>query len=207
MEGPERYSPQGEIHAYVRHVVERFGLEPFIQLQTKVTAASFDETSARWTVETEGGETFSARSTWCSVPGGSTPRRSRVSRAWRASVATWYQTADWPKEGVDLGGKRVGVIGTGSSATPLIPIVAEQASQLLRLPAHCQLRHAGAQRPRRRPSRTRRGRRTTPNADSARSTPSPATTSCRRLGAGRDLSAAGARRGVRTPAGASVAST
>ena len=44
---------------------------------------------------------------------------------------TWYHTADWPKEGVDLGGKRVGVIGTGSSATQLIPIVAEQASELL----------------------------------------------------------------------------
>jgi cation diffusion facilitator CzcD-associated flavoprotein CzcO len=43
----------------------------------------------------------------------------------------WFHTGDWPREGVDLAGSRVGVIGTGSSGTQLIPIVAEEAEHLV----------------------------------------------------------------------------
>jgi cyclohexanone monooxygenase len=42
----------------------------------------------------------------------------------------WYHTGDWPHEGVDFTGKRVAVIGTGSSAVQSIPLIAEQASHL-----------------------------------------------------------------------------
>ena len=41
-----------------------------------------------------------------------------------------YHTGEWPHEGVDLTGKRVAVIGTGSSAIQSIPIIAKQASSL-----------------------------------------------------------------------------
>jgi cyclohexanone monooxygenase len=51
-----------------------------------------------------------------------------------------YHTAHWPHEGVDFTGKRVGVIGTGSSGVQSIPVIAEQATDLTvfqRTPAYC----------------------------------------------------------------------
>src|SRR5271165_5020481 len=42
----------------------------------------------------------------------------------------WYHTGQWPHQGVDFSGRRVGVIGTGSSAIQSIPVIAEQAAHL-----------------------------------------------------------------------------
>ena len=42
----------------------------------------------------------------------------------------WYQTGQWPHEGVDLAGRRVGVIGTGSTGIQAIPVLAETAGHL-----------------------------------------------------------------------------
>ena len=62
--------------------------------------------------------------------------RARRSRASRRFAGTSYHTGHWPHEGVDFTGQRVGVIGTGSSAIQSIPLIAEQAAHLYRLPAH-----------------------------------------------------------------------
>ena len=58
----------------------------------------------------------------------------------------WYHTARWPAGGVELAGKRVGVIGTGSTGIQLIPQLAKQAEHAARVPADGQLQHARAQR-------------------------------------------------------------
>ena len=58
-----------------------------------------------------------------------------------------YFTSRWPHEGVDFTGKRVGVIGTGSSGIQSIPLIAEQAAAADRLPAHAELLDPGPQRP------------------------------------------------------------
>ena len=59
----------------------------------------------------------------------------------------WYHTGQWPHEGVDFTGRRVGVIGTGSSAIQSIPMIAKQAVSPPRVPAHAELQHPRAQRP------------------------------------------------------------
>ena len=57
----ERYASQPEILAYINHVVDRFDLAKDIQLNTRVTGATFNEESNRWLITTEQGETFSAK--------------------------------------------------------------------------------------------------------------------------------------------------
>ena len=74
-----------------------------------------------------------------------------------------HHTAHWPHEGVDFTGKRVAVIGTGSSGIQSIPIIAEQADAALRLPAHPELQCPGGQPAADRRGGRRRSRPTTPS--------------------------------------------
>jgi cation diffusion facilitator CzcD-associated flavoprotein CzcO len=125
----ERYSPQAEILAYLDHVADRFDLRRDIQLDTRVEHADFDEASSRWTVATSDGNRWSARffimATGClsttNFP--SFPGQENFG-------GTIYHSGRWPHEPVDFRGKRVGVIGTGSSAIQMIPILADDAAHL-----------------------------------------------------------------------------
>ena len=125
----ERFSAQPEILRYADHVADRFGLRPFIRLDTRVTAARFDEHLHRWTVETEQGERFEApfciMATGC-LSAGRTPELPGLADF----KGETYHTADWPADGVELAGKRVGIVGTGSSGIQAIPELARQAEHL-----------------------------------------------------------------------------
>ena len=126
----ERFAPQPEILRYANHVADRFDLRTDIRFDTRVQSAQFDEPSARWTVRTDRGDVVTGQylvmATGClsstnmpAFPGlGSFQGKS-------------YHTGAWPHEPVDFTGKRVGVIGTGSSAIQSIPIIAKQASELV----------------------------------------------------------------------------
>jgi cation diffusion facilitator CzcD-associated flavoprotein CzcO len=126
----ERYSTQPEIEKYANHVADRFGLRKDIQFNTRVTAADFDEAAERWRIETDQGDRVSARflvmATGC-LSAANLPDIPGI----ESFEGEWYHTGQWPKEGVDFTGKRVAVIGTGSSAIQSIPIIAQQASQLV----------------------------------------------------------------------------
>jgi cyclohexanone monooxygenase len=125
----ERFATQPEILAYLQHVAERFDLRRGIRFNTRVTSAVFDEASAIWTVTTEAGDSLKAR--FCVMATGSisAPRLPDI-----PGIADFrgemHHTSRWPKEGVDFAGKRVAVIGTGSSGIQAIPCIAEAASQL-----------------------------------------------------------------------------
>jgi cation diffusion facilitator CzcD-associated flavoprotein CzcO len=125
----ERYATQPELMAYLNHVADRFGLRPDIQLETRVTAAHFDEKANRWTVTTDTGETVTAR--YCVMATGvlSVPNEPAFEGMETFKGPSWH-TGRWPREGVDFTGQRVGVIGTGSSAIQSIPVIAEQAAQV-----------------------------------------------------------------------------
>ena len=126
----ERFAPQPEILRYANHVADRFDLRTDIRFETRVQSAQFDESSARWTVRTDRGDVVTGQylvmATGClsstnmpAFPGlGSFKGQS-------------YHTGAWPHEPVGFTGKRVGVIGTGSSAIQSIPIIAKQASELV----------------------------------------------------------------------------
>ena len=126
----ERYAAQAEILAYARHVADRFDLRRDIRFGTRVLGADFDEQTSRWLVRTDGGDLgYSARFLVLA-----TGTLSALNAPAFAGLDTFtgdtYHTARWPEAGVDLTGKRVAVIGTGSSAIQAIPIIAEQAAEL-----------------------------------------------------------------------------
>jgi cation diffusion facilitator CzcD-associated flavoprotein CzcO len=125
----EKFSAQAEILEYTEHVVDRFDLASDIQLNTAITKLDYDDDSNRWEVETNHGETISAR--WVLLATGllSVPAPPPFPGL-DSFGGKWYQTSRWPKEPVDLKGKRVAVIGTGSSGVQTIPVIAEQAAQL-----------------------------------------------------------------------------
>src|ERR1700748_2499561 len=125
----EKYSPQPEILAYANHIVDRFGLRRDIVFDTRVTATTWDERAKRWQIETDRGDNVSAKFCIMAVGCLSAPNRPKFPGI-EGLQAPVYHTGEWPHEGVDFTGQRVGVIGTGSSAIQSIPIIAEQASQL-----------------------------------------------------------------------------
>ncbi len=128
-EWKERYAPQAEILQYAQHVVERFDLGGDIQFDTRVSAAHFDDSAGHWSVTTQAGETLTAR--YCIMATGCLSAANDPDFPGRDSfTGNWYHTGRWPHTGVDFTGKRVAVIGTGSSAIQSIPIIAEQADHL-----------------------------------------------------------------------------
>jgi len=126
----ERYASQPEILRYVEHIADRFDLRRDIQLETRVTAARFDERASRWQIETDRGDQVSAR--FCIMATGCLSSAQIPAFPGLESFAgTTYQTSHWPHSEVDFTGQRVGVIGTGSSAIQSIPIIARQVASLV----------------------------------------------------------------------------
>jgi cyclohexanone monooxygenase len=128
-EWTERYSTQPEILSYVNHVADRFDLRKDIRFETRVTSAAFDEDAARWHVGTDRGDAFSAQFLIMATGCLSLPKKPEFPGL-DDFRGDWYHTGAWPHEGVDFAGKRVGVIGTGSTGIQSIPIIARQAERL-----------------------------------------------------------------------------
>ena len=125
----EKYAPQSEILSYANHVADRFDLRRHIVFDTRLTAATFDEVENCWRVETDRGDKVSAKFCIMAVGCLSAPNRPHF-KGLEDFQGPIYHTGEWPHEGVDFTGLRVGVIGTGSSAIQSIPIIAQQASAL-----------------------------------------------------------------------------
>jgi cyclohexanone monooxygenase len=125
----EKYAAQPEILAYANHVADRFDLRPLIAFETRVLSARFDESADRWRVITDRGDEVAARYLITATGCLSTPRAPAIPGVESFAGAT-YHTGAWPHEGVDFGGLRVGVIGTGSSAIQSIPQIAKQADRV-----------------------------------------------------------------------------
>lgn len=126
----EKYATQAEILRYLNWVVDELDLRDGITFNTRVTSAVFDDAAVRWTVNTDTGESVNAR--FCVMATGPlsaalTPDFEGLS----SFEGELYHTAHWPKETVDFTGKRVAVIGTGSSGIQSIPIIAEAAEKLV----------------------------------------------------------------------------
>ena len=128
-EWSERYPGPPEILRYLNHVADRFDLKRDIRFNTRVKSAHYDETANLWRVTTDAGETLTAQflitAVGClssanipSIPGLDT------------FEGRWYHTGQWPHEGVDFSGKRVGMIGTGSTGIQAAPVIAETAAHL-----------------------------------------------------------------------------
>ncbi len=124
-----RYPDQPEILAYLNHVADRFDLRRDIQLETRVVSATFDDVAAVWTVETERVERFTTHYLISAVGCLSATNVPEIPGLERFE-GDWYHTSRWPHEGVDFTGKRVGLIGTGSTGIQATPVIAAEARHL-----------------------------------------------------------------------------
>lgn len=125
----EKYATQPEILRYLNHVVDRFDLRRDIALGTRVTDVILDEQAMRWTVTTDGGDVVSARFVVLALGPLSNTNVPDI-EGLSTFAGPVYHTATWPHDAVDFVGKRVGVIGTGSSGIQSIPIIARAAEKL-----------------------------------------------------------------------------
>lgn len=125
-----KYPDQPELLRYLNHVADRFDLRRDIELNTWVRDARFDDATNRWFITTSTGQRLSAK---YFVPA--------VGQLTIAPVmpdipgledfkGEWHHTAQWPVDEVDMKGRKVGVIGTGSSGVQAVPVIAEEASHL-----------------------------------------------------------------------------
>ncbi|OBH15138.1 flavin-containing monooxygenase [Mycolicibacter sinensis] len=125
----EKYATQPEILRYLNHVADRFDLRRDISFGTRVTGLVLDEATLSWQVRTDAGEVVTAR--FCVLAVGPLSNANVPAIEGLASFAgETYHTAHWPHRGVDFTGKRVGVIGTGSSGIQVIPPIANEAAHL-----------------------------------------------------------------------------
>ncbi|MCZ6890165.1 MAG: NAD(P)/FAD-dependent oxidoreductase [Gammaproteobacteria bacterium] len=134
-EWTERYASQPEILTYANHVADRFELRDDIQLNTRVDSAHFDERANLWHIQTSDAASGEAHDSVTSkfyimATGCLSARNTPDFKGLSDFQGPWYHTGNWPHEGVDFTGKRVAIIGTGSSAVQSIPLIAEQAGHL-----------------------------------------------------------------------------
>lgn len=126
----EKYATQPEILAYLGFVADRYDLRRHISFATKVEAARWDDVSRRWHLLTSSGEQVSCQFYVMATGCLSLPKVPDIPGVERFRGET-YLTGRWPHHKVDFVGKRVAVIGTGSSGIQCIPEIAKEAASLV----------------------------------------------------------------------------
>ncbi|MEM8977335.1 MAG: NAD(P)/FAD-dependent oxidoreductase [Pseudomonadota bacterium] len=128
-EWTERYPGHAEICRYLNFVADKFDLKRDIRFSTNVTACTFDDAANLWTVATADGGHLTAKYLITAVGCLSTANVPDIPGR-DSFEGNWYHTGQWPHEGVDFSGQRVGQIGTGSTGIQAVPVIAETAEHL-----------------------------------------------------------------------------
>jgi cation diffusion facilitator CzcD-associated flavoprotein CzcO len=135
----EEFAAQPETERYLNYVVDKFDLRRHIRFDAMVTSAVWDEDSASWTTVTADG--FEIRSRYLIAATGvlSVPQFPDVPGR-EDFTGESYHPGRWPKEPVDFTGKRVAIVGTGSSGVQIGPAIADDVESLTiyqRTPSWC----------------------------------------------------------------------
>lgn len=125
----ERYPSQPEVLRYLEHVADRFDLRKYFRFNNRVVSADYDDGVNRWVIRTEAGLTVKAKFFVPAVGLLSAPNTPPF-KGLRDYRGEWYHTARWPEGGVHFTGKRVAVIGTGSTGIQIVPEAAQSAAHL-----------------------------------------------------------------------------
>jgi cation diffusion facilitator CzcD-associated flavoprotein CzcO len=125
----EYFSPQEDLEAYANHVADRFGLRNLIRFGAVVNRMRFDEQTSRWHVSTQRGDRVTAKYV-VAASGALNATNVPDFPGLESFRGEWYHTSQWPKEGVSFEGKRVGLIGTGSTGIQAAPVIAQTAGHL-----------------------------------------------------------------------------
>jgi cation diffusion facilitator CzcD-associated flavoprotein CzcO/acetyl esterase/lipase len=126
----EKYATQPEILRYVNYVADKHDLRRHITFSTRIRQARWDDDASLWRVSTDRGEEVTSRFVVMATGCLSVPKQIEVDGLERFAGEVYF-TSRWPHDPVDFSGKRVGVIGTGSSGVQSIPIIAQQARELV----------------------------------------------------------------------------
>ena len=126
----EKYATQPEILRYLNHVADKYDLRRHITFTTRVQCARWDEDASLWHVRTDADEEVTSRFLVMATGCLSMPKPAEIDGLERFAGEVYF-TSRWPHEHVDFTGKRVAVIGTGSSGVQSIPAIAEQARQVV----------------------------------------------------------------------------
>jgi cation diffusion facilitator CzcD-associated flavoprotein CzcO len=125
----EDFAPQPETERYLNYVADKFDLKSYIDFNTSVASAKYDETHDVWVLSTEGGKTYTSKFF--------VPAVGILSAAVMPNIpgvesfkGISYHTHKWPQNDVDLNGKKVGIIGTGATAVQIIPEIAKVVGEL-----------------------------------------------------------------------------
>ncbi|KAE8765880.1 flavin-containing monooxygenase [Georgenia thermotolerans] len=135
----EIHPSQPEVLEYLHLVADRYDLRQHYTFNTTVKSAVFNESTGRWEFETDTGQTASAKYFLTGMGLVSDPHKPRYPGE-ETFAGEIYHTSRWPQEPVDFTGKRVAVIGTGSSGVQIVPQIAKVASELTvfqRTPNYC----------------------------------------------------------------------
>lgn len=125
----ETQSTQADVLKYLEHVADKFDFRKDIQFETWVQDANYDEATQRWTIDTNTGVRASAPYMICAVGALSTTNMPNIPGI-NDFAGDCFHTGRWPHEPVSFKGKRVAVIGTGSSGVQSIPVIAKEAEHL-----------------------------------------------------------------------------
>jgi cation diffusion facilitator CzcD-associated flavoprotein CzcO len=125
----QRFPAQPEIERWLQYVADRLDLRRDIQFDTTITQAHYDAGRGRWQVRTSGGELIDTQ--FLVTCGGmlSAPME-RVFAGQDSFRGRIFHTGRWPRESLDLAGKRVGVVGIGATGIQVIQTIADQVGQL-----------------------------------------------------------------------------
>ncbi|MBO0800428.1 MAG: NAD(P)/FAD-dependent oxidoreductase, partial [Blastocatellia bacterium] len=125
----ERFPGQPEIERWLNYVADRLDLHKDIRFNTTIASAVYNEATQRWTITTDGGDVIDAQFliTCCGML--SAPLTS-VFPGQEAFKGILVHTARWPKENIDLSGKRVGVVGNGATGIQVIQTIASEVGTL-----------------------------------------------------------------------------
>lgn len=126
----EKYATQPEILRYLNHVADKHDLRRDMQFGTRVTQAHWDDTLSGYRVRTDRGDEIGCHYLVMATGCLSVPKDLDIPGV-ENFTGELYFTSSWPHEPVDFTGKRVGVVGTGSSGIQSIPLIAAQAAQLV----------------------------------------------------------------------------
>lgn len=125
----ERYATQPEILRYINHVADRFDLRNDICFKTRMESAKYNEAAARWTIRSEDGREWSSQFLVMCVGQLSTTKSPSYpgQDSFKGEI---IHSGVWPRHKVEFAGKRVAIIGTGSSGMQMTPVIAKEAAHL-----------------------------------------------------------------------------
>ena len=126
----EKYATQPEILRYLNHVADKHDLRRHITCSTRVQQARWDDNASLWHVSTDREDEVSSRFVVMATGCLSMPKPAEVDGLERFGGEVYF-TSRWPHEPIEFTGKRVAVIGTGSSGVQSIPVIAQEAREVV----------------------------------------------------------------------------